>query len=184
MAMELKVNSDFTLKSCMRIRATGYSQQSELGLFGTLRLEAVLPNMSFQAVSVKAVAFLNTPLANKLMETNNNNSASLGPKFGYLTMNQTRKLVPMTVSDPSVSLSPIVGIWTKIDTLDSNSEQVYSNPFVWGACIKYMASDKILERAFISPYTFMLVSITLVFHNLLFNDILIVKCVSAINIFY
>jgi SCL-interrupting locus protein N-terminus len=37
------------------------------------------------------------------------------PQVGYVTLNQTRKIVPLLENDPAVCVTPIVGVWTAFD---------------------------------------------------------------------
>ena len=127
---------------------------------GTLRFEAILPNISFQVTQIRTIPILSTPLSIKLArrknknnrynnDNNNNyddrnnaysgsssysnsNSNSNGnnnnlPQVGFVTLNQTRKIVPLLEHDHAVSLSPIVGVWTAFDFDIDESECDTSN---------------------------------------------------------
>lgn len=148
------------MKSCIRIRACGYSLKADDVLNGTLRLEAICPRISFQAVQIRLLSILPTPLSNSLLNRDFNPN---GPKFGYLTLNQTRSVITLLESDPAISLCPIIGIWLAQQFSENrNSEEdlirfYLANPFVWGACLRYQFSDKIKDRAYISDSTFLLV---------------------------
>lgn len=92
-------------------------------------------------------------------------------------MNQKRNIVTLLETDPAISLCPIVGIWVFVDPLSQPStrknilESYLENPFVWGACLRYQFSEKIKDRAYISPETFLMVShlfpVTTVFNLLI-----------------
>ena len=133
---------NFSLKSCIRVRGLGFASQSsspssaERGgspggesttttqtttagtgpchgkelLCGTLRLEAIMPNISLQAVQVRPVPVLTTPLSRQLCTGIPSN---LPPSMGYLTLNQTRKVVMLLEDDSSVPMVPLVGVWVK-----------------------------------------------------------------------
>ncbi|XP_012504369.1 PREDICTED: SCL-interrupting locus protein [Propithecus coquereli] len=61
-------------------------------------------------------------------------------KYGYLTMDETRKLLLLLESDPKVYSLPLVGIWL------SGIIHIYS-PQVWACCLRYMFSSSIQERS-------------------------------------
>ena len=158
------------MKSFIRIRATAYTSKSSDGyLNGTVRLEAIAPYLSFQAVQIRSMAILPTPLSHVLSNQANQTSC---PRFGFVTLNQTRNAVMLLESDPAISLCPVVGAWVLVDnhlgstpgdkkraaqTQDDNLKHYLENPFVWGACLRYRYSDKIKERAFVATETFLLV---------------------------
>jgi hypothetical protein len=168
----------FSLKSCIRIRAaTIASKSSDDYLNGTVRLEAIAPQISFQAVQVRQIPFMATPLSHILL--NQRPEAISGPsrltsRFGFVTLNQKRNIVTLLETDPAVSLCPIVGVWVYVDlpkmsasNSNSNSSshgnhdnlKLYlENPFVWGACLRYQFSERIKDRAYVSSNTFLMVN--------------------------
>lgn len=75
-------------------------------------------------------------------------------------MNQTRNLVLISSSDNAISVCPIVGVWCHLAS-GGNRTDFLRDPMLWGACVKYLAIDKIKDRAFIAPFTFLLVNSSL-----------------------
>ncbi|XP_054428207.1 SCL-interrupting locus protein isoform X3 [Pteronotus mesoamericanus] len=71
-------------------------------------------------------------------------------KYGYLTMDETRKLLLLLESDPKVYSLPLVGIWL------SGIIHIYS-PQVWACCLRYMFSSSIQERVFSESGNFIIV---------------------------
>uniref|UniRef100_A0A5F9CT42 STIL centriolar assembly protein n=1 Tax=Oryctolagus cuniculus TaxID=9986 RepID=A0A5F9CT42_RABIT len=71
-------------------------------------------------------------------------------KYGYLTMDETRKLLLLLESDPKVYSLPLVGIWL------SGIIHIYS-PQVWACCLRYMFSSAIQERVFSESGNFIIV---------------------------
>lgn len=164
----IRSGREFSMKSCMRIRATGHaSNTSSAGrtadcntLSGTVRMKAILPNISFQAVQLNSIPILATPLAKHLVSTTSH-SAGDAPKMGYLTLNQVRKLVTLQETDTSVPLVPLVGVWVKFGIQYADAEiaaTLLEHPFVWGACVRFLCSDHIQERVHVAQDTFLLVS--------------------------
>jgi len=182
----------YSLKSCIRIRAAGYAVRSGGDLHGTVRLEAICSRQSFQAVQIRVPPVLPTPLSSSLLSflslpssTSTGQSLSLPsqslplpgqstagtgtsvPRFGYLTMSQTRGVVPLLESDPAAALCPVVGIWTRCSLAPQQQQQqaeadacgsYLRDPFVCGACLRFMLAERVKERVFISGDTFLLVS--------------------------
>uniref|UniRef100_A0A2I2YWS0 STIL centriolar assembly protein n=1 Tax=Gorilla gorilla gorilla TaxID=9595 RepID=A0A2I2YWS0_GORGO len=60
-------------------------------------------------------------------------------KYGYLTMDETRKLLLLLESDPKVYSLPLVGIWL------SGIIHIYS-PQVWACCLRYIFNSSVRER--------------------------------------
>ena len=126
-----------SLKACMRIRAAGHSCDDdedpeglgtgEVTIRGVYRFEAIVPDFSFQAVKITALPILTTPLSLTLTRCGNSNGNSKnlqlggGCHMGYLTLNQTRKAVPLLETDPALSMAPIVGVWTTLNSGISNA---------------------------------------------------------------
>ena len=170
----------------MNVRFLGSVQRHNTSLNGTLRFEAILPNVSFQVQRIRTIPVLSTPLSIKLARR----SGSSGPpQVGYVTLNQTRKIIPLLENDPAVSLTPLVGVWTAFDDIseyyekytnhsDQNNNQNnhhnrqydresapprepssnVSNPLTWAICMRFLYNEHIKERAFVASDTFILVS--------------------------
>lgn len=151
---------DCTMKSCMRLRSACKVRSHHDVLEGAFRFEAILPDYSFQIVSIRNLPLLLTPLSINLTKQNGAESRRTGHRMGYLTLNQTRKVVPLLESDTAVSLVPIVGVWVAIDepcgSLPSRPHAFLDHPFVWGACVRFMNSANIADRLYIDTDTFLM----------------------------
>lgn len=109
------------------------------------------------------------------------------PQVGYVTLNQTRKIVPLLENDPAVCVTPIVGVWTAFDeppkdiennnssssntqtrNLDKNENQNrYSegaspsfnltDPLTWAILTRFLFNEHIKERVYVADETFLLV---------------------------
>uniref|UniRef100_A0A2K6P496 STIL centriolar assembly protein n=1 Tax=Rhinopithecus roxellana TaxID=61622 RepID=A0A2K6P496_RHIRO len=71
-------------------------------------------------------------------------------KYGYLTMDETRKLLLLLESDPKVYSLPLVGIWL------SGIIHLYS-PQVWACCLRYIFNSSVQERVFSESGNFIIV---------------------------
>ncbi len=165
----------FGFKSCVRIRAAGHSTHSSSSgsstskdsiLAGRVRFEVIVPNMSFTVVQLHPIPVLATPLSKHL--TNPTQAVITEASLGYVTMNQTRKLVFMLETDPSVSLVQMVGVWVQLPSAvdahhtystSSNADMDVHHPYVWAACVRYLSSDAVKRRVYVDTHTFLLVSV-------------------------
>ncbi|XP_069719160.1 SCL-interrupting locus protein [Phaenicophaeus curvirostris] len=90
---------------------------------------------------VKSVPIIPTALARNLTSHMNIAQVQGTYKCGYLTMDQTRKLLLLLESDPKAYALPLVGVWL------SGVAQICS-PQVWACCLRYLFSSSIQERVF------------------------------------
>ncbi|KAM8930558.1 SCL-interrupting locus protein [Pelodytes ibericus] len=104
----------------------------------------------FEITPVKPVPIIPTALARNLSSHNNIAQLQGTHKCGYLTMDQTRKLLLVLESDPKVYTLPLVGIWL------SGVTHIHS-PQVWSSCLRYMFSSSIKERVLLESGSFLIV---------------------------
>lgn len=105
---------------------------------------------SFKCVPVKPIPIIPTALARNLSSNLNISQVQGTYKHGYITMDETRKLLLLLESDPKVYSLPLVGIWL------SGIIHIYS-PQVWACCLRYMFSSPIQERVFSESGNFIVV---------------------------
>jgi len=151
LAKSVRSGKEFSLRSCIRIRGAGHSRIFRDQISASLRFEAVLPNLSFQCTQLHPIPFLKTPLASVL----HSRSVADSHRFGYLTLNRTRKLVPILESDPCVATAPLVGLW--LAGLSGPENELVKHPLVWAACVRFLNFEGLRERVFVAENTFLLV---------------------------
>uniref|UniRef100_H9GAR8 STIL centriolar assembly protein n=1 Tax=Anolis carolinensis TaxID=28377 RepID=H9GAR8_ANOCA len=100
---------------------------------------AVTVANALKCTPVKSVPIIPTALARNLSSHMNIAQVQGTCKCGYLTMDQTRKLLLVLESDPKAYTLPLVGIWL------SGISHIYS-PHVWAFCLRYLFSSLIQER--------------------------------------
>ncbi|XP_005238443.3 SCL-interrupting locus protein [Falco peregrinus] len=99
---------------------------------------------------VKSVPIIPTALARNLNSPMNIAQVQGTYKCGYLTMDQTRKLLLLLESDPKAYALPLVGVWL------SGVTHICS-PQVWACCLRYLFSSSIQERVFSEAGSFLIV---------------------------
>lgn len=84
------------------------------------------------------------------------------PSFGYLTMEQTRKVVFLKERDPSTTIVPTIGVWLRLDIehvsafADIAADIIY-HPLCWAACLRFILNDQLLKQYVLDENTFLLV---------------------------
>ncbi|XP_015279730.1 PREDICTED: SCL-interrupting locus protein [Gekko japonicus] len=79
-------------------------------------------------------------------------------KCGYLTMDQTRKLLLVLESDPKAYTLPLIGIWL------SGITHIYS-PQVWAYSLRYLYSSSIQERVLSESGSFLIVLYSVIYKD-------------------
>ncbi|XP_072172486.1 uncharacterized protein [Diadema setosum] len=93
----------------------------------------------FAATPVRPVPFIPTALARNLLGPLPLSDVQGKYRTGFITMDETRKLLLLLESDPKASTLPLVGIWL-------SGVNLVSNPVVWSACLRYLNSSTIQDR--------------------------------------
>ncbi|KAL1023184.1 hypothetical protein UPYG_G00037410 [Umbra pygmaea] len=134
------------LSKLLALRAHLSCSQQADSLSFRLCWAAVTPGNTLDAVPVRPVPVIPTALARNLGGLSRltqplNSSASR--KQGFLTMDQTRKLLLILESDPKAYTLPLVGIWLSGVTH-------ISHPQVWAWCLRYLFSSALQSNRVMS----------------------------------
>ncbi|TRY94391.1 hypothetical protein DNTS_027937 [Danionella cerebrum] len=109
---------------------------------------AVTPACALDTVPIRAVPIIPTALARNLISSPGLSQNSR--KRGFLTMDQTRKLLLMLESDPKAYTLPLVGIWL------SGVTHIY-NPLVWAWSLRYLHSSSLQDKVLMEGGCFLVV---------------------------
>jgi hypothetical protein len=184
----LKSSKSFCLKNFLRVQASGFplTRRSDAGLVnevygGKIKFEMILPHITFQILTIQPLPILRTPLSSLLCEniavgnTSHITAEEMATyRTGYLTLNQTRKLVFLLDTDTSIATIPLIGVWIHLsdqlpalssplsssspsDELQTYIINLWKHPFCWAAAIRYLYQQGINERVFIAHETFLMV---------------------------
>ncbi|CAF90489.1 unnamed protein product, partial [Tetraodon nigroviridis] len=151
-SLQQMLNSRQTLDLCQLVMVKGRivcSQQSDATVFG-LSWSSVCPSVGLDLQAVPAVPIIPTALLRSLTSAARPLPPPTGCQKGYLTMDQTRKLLLLLESDPKACSLPLVGLWL------SGVTHV-SSPQVWVSCLHFLFSSALLDRVFSDEGHFLLV---------------------------
>lgn len=108
---------------------------------------------------IRNLPLLMTPLAASLArhEFGTGNEAR---RSGYLTLDRTRKAVPLLKVDPLVFQQPIVGVWVygvdmEEEWDDETARAQLVDPYLYFACLNYLTVRSIKERVQLATNTFL-----------------------------
>ncbi|KAK1945805.1 SCL-interrupting locus [Phytophthora citrophthora] len=123
------------------------------------QLECAASPVLFKFNLVRNLPLLMTPLAASLAKREFS-ARSGNLRSGYLTLDRTRKAVPLLKVDPLVLQQPLIGVWVygvQID--DAWDEEIarrqLADPFLYFACIGYLMSNTVKERVGPKKNTFL-----------------------------
>lgn len=169
----------------MRIRANGSVNtvgDAHASLrSGKIRFEAILPDISLQVLPIHPLSVLNTSLTVVIREATDSLAMSRlsplkkmqhnAPSFcasnmGYVTLNQVRKAVFLADSDASLASTPLVGVWVRLPSdlfshgpsQDVDWTKLVQHPYIWAAAVRFLHHQRIGERVFVAPDTFLMVT--------------------------
>nr|XP_033476642.1 SCL-interrupting locus protein homolog isoform X2 [Epinephelus lanceolatus] len=125
------------------------SHQSDTATF-VLSWSAVCPSVSVDVQPVRAVPIIPTALLRSLTSIHRPLPHATNRQRGFLTMDQSRKLLLLLESDPKASNLPLVGLWL------SGVTHVH-NPQVWVWCLRFLFSSALQDRVLSESRCFLLV---------------------------
>ncbi|XP_054911072.1 SCL-interrupting locus protein homolog isoform X3 [Poeciliopsis prolifica] len=123
-------------------------QQADAATF-SLSWSAVCPAVPLDVQPVRAIPIIPTALLRSLTSVGRP-APPAGRQRGFLTMDQSRKLVLLLESDPKASSLPLVGLWL------SSITHAY-NPQVWAWSLRFMFGSALQDRVLSELGCFLLV---------------------------
>ncbi|XP_070564352.1 SCL-interrupting locus protein homolog isoform X2 [Ptychodera flava] len=136
---------------CLKVFCCCYDNDNDV----TFNLQVIGITMAtkFDVTPINPIPIIPTALARNLTGPLSLSEVQGIPKSGYITMDQTRKLLLLLESDPKVYNLPLVGVWLSGVTSTDN-------PYVWASCLRYMFNSSIQERVCGATQGFLLVLYT------------------------
>ncbi|XP_066297776.1 SCL-interrupting locus protein-like [Branchiostoma lanceolatum] len=134
----------------LALQAHIYVQDEGDAMTFDIHLSAVSMATGFEATPVTPVPIIPTALARNLAGPLNLSEVQGAPKSGFLTMDQTRKLLLLLESDPKIYSLPLVGIWV------CGPLHIHS-PHIWACCLRYMYNTNIQDRVYTPMQGFLVV---------------------------
>uniref|UniRef100_A0A3Q2Q7S4 STIL centriolar assembly protein n=1 Tax=Fundulus heteroclitus TaxID=8078 RepID=A0A3Q2Q7S4_FUNHE len=150
-ALQQAVSGRQTLHLSQLLKVRGQvlcSQTSDAASF-SLGWSAVCPGVGVDVQPVRAVPIIPTALLRSLTSVGRP-AERAGRQRGFLTMDQTRKLVLLLESDPKASSLPLVGLWL-------SGVAHISNPQVWAWTLRFMFGAALQDRVLSEAGCFLLV---------------------------
>jgi hypothetical protein len=98
--------------------------------------EVTAPCESYVVTPLKLLKVIPTVLAQSLYDRD---PAYAHGCSGFLSMDQTRRLLVLTEEDPKVAQLPLVGIWV-------TGVESFNSPFVWACLLRYRHCQGLCER--------------------------------------
>lgn len=142
------------LSQLLGVRGQVISSQQGDQLGFSLRWLAATCATSFDVVGVRALPIIPTALARNLSSPGalHRGAPHQGLKHqrGFLSMDQTRKLLLLLESDPKACTLPLVGVWL-------SGVVRPSNPQVWVWCLRFIHSSSLHQRVLSEQGWFLLV---------------------------
>lgn len=121
------------------------------------QFECPAPPILLRFSLIRNLPLLMTPLAASLSRQEFGENVR---RSGYLTLDRARKAVPVLKTDPLILQRPMVGVWVYGVTLSEDWEQStaraqLADPQLYFACLGYVLSRTIKEKAELSKNTFL-----------------------------
>uniref|UniRef100_A0A3Q2UU66 STIL centriolar assembly protein n=1 Tax=Haplochromis burtoni TaxID=8153 RepID=A0A3Q2UU66_HAPBU len=149
---ETVVQSEAELHHCFKVSLLPFSPSAETSDAATFTLSwsIISPSVSVEVEPVRSVPIIPTALFRSLTNVSRPLGRDSSRQRGFLTMDQTRKLLLLLESDPKASSLPLVGLWL------SGVTHIY-NPQVWAWCLRFMFSSTLQDRVLSDGGFFLLV---------------------------
>ena len=111
-----------------------------------LRFEILFPYINLLFAPIAPIKLVSSSLTKRLIQPYLSDFEN-----GFLTMDQSSRIVPLEFNDKMVMEYPIVGIWVKgiPQTNASSKSFCIVHPLVWAACVQYITFDGFKEK--VSP---------------------------------
>ncbi|XP_066930576.1 SCL-interrupting locus protein homolog [Clytia hemisphaerica] len=120
-------------------------------------------SMQIELTPINQIPIIPTALARNLEESLSLSNDNSQIKTGFMTMDQTRKLLLVLESDPKATTLPLIGVWI------SGVDDAHC-PEVWACCMRFFHNKAISERVSAPPQSFLLLLFSPINANPLFYE--------------
>ena len=119
-----------------------------------MKCELVHPSASLHFTPIQPLKLVSSPLTAQLIQEIKGRKGKF--QTGFLTLDQSKRVLPMLVTDPMAYRCGLVGMWATgiplpSQLLDSSRYSALTHPLVWTAAIRYLQSTTIKDRVSPSP---------------------------------
>lgn len=119
-----------------------------------MKCELVHPSASLQFTPIQPLKLVSSPLTAQLIQEVKGRKGKF--QTGFLTLDQSKRVLPMLVTDPMAYRCGLVGMWVSgvpaPATISDNSRySPLTHPLVWTAAMRYLQSSTIKDRVSPSP---------------------------------
>lgn len=102
----------------------------------SLKCEILFPAVNFQLTPIAPLRLVSSPLVVNLTASKKDRFAS-----GFVTLDHSGRVLPLTANDPMVAEYPVVGLW--VAGLGDSSLQ---HPRLWSACVQFIETTRAQEK--------------------------------------
>ena len=119
-----------------------------------MKCELVHPSASLHFTPIQPLKLVSSPLTAQLIQEVKGRKGRF--QTGFLTLDQSRRVLPMLVTDPMAYRCGLVGMWVSgvpvpSQLPDNGRYNALTHPLIWTAAIRYLQSSTIKDRVSPSP---------------------------------
>ncbi|CAG9315052.1 unnamed protein product [Blepharisma stoltei] len=146
-SIDRRINREKLIEPLDILRVCAAFSADEKGQRLLLKCELLFPAVTLQFTPIAPLKLVSTPLSIKLTK----NSLERY-QYGFLTLDQSGRALPLLITDPLAYKYPLVGVWVSGVPESKNSKQSsIVHPLVWAACVQFIESKSIREKISPSP---------------------------------
>lgn len=108
-----------------------------------IRCEILFPYLNFLFTCVSPFKVISSSLTKRLLQENSNQFV-----YGFMTLDQSSRVVPLELSDSRAGQYPMIGVWVNNIPCTNSSSSLYNvvHPLVFAACCQFVLTQSIKEK--------------------------------------